>query len=637
MCGIVAYIGNRSCRQLVLDGLTRLERYEYDSAGFVCIDSRYPHFSFHKEAGGISPVRRLAHSIPFDGTVGMAHLRWTAHGIADPHYAQPHFNCAKTLAGILNGTIEGGQELRQRLIDQDHEFTTATDAEAVVHLFSSLLGRYGDEKRALADLAKQINGAYALVFLSEADPEKIMVLRRHSPLSIGIGEGEMFVVSDLEALPPTINRIIFLPDNAYACIYKDSIDLYNFEGKSIPYYIQEFDADKSAFKLAWQDHHLPKEIFEQKRAINRTIAFCKSVGPCMDNELSETFMLHRGYHPSEYNESLWRHMGLTNEKIQEITSINLIGAGSSWHAAHIASFFFREIVNIPTQAHIASEFCSMPLFPERNSLYFIISESGETQDTLAALRLANSFDHHTVALTNVASSTMVREASGFLPMQAGPEIAHISTKAFSTQVATLYWLAHRIAFDRGKESLEQIHHAEEALFIAAEILEAVIDSNKLRIIQEFIPRYCTHEQFIFLGKQLSYPLALEAALKFREIAKIFAFGLSAGEIEHESHALVTQQVPVVLFSVLDEVTYRRLLTIAATVKKHGGHLIVVAFDHQHELLALADYSFVIPSVTTLLAPLAMTGLIQFIAFQLAHAKEHPNILQAPFAHHPPIG
>ncbi|MFA5306919.1 MAG: glutamine--fructose-6-phosphate transaminase (isomerizing) [Candidatus Babeliales bacterium] len=637
MCGIVAYNGNKSCRQLVLEGLTRLERYEYDSAGFVCIDSRHAHFSYHKEAGGVSPIQRLGQEVNFDGTIGIAHLRWTAHGVADANNAQPHFNCKKNITGALNGTIEGGDALRHRLVDQGHELITTTDAEAVIHLFGILLEQLGDHKKALIELFKQTTGAYALVVLDEAHPEKLMVTRRHSPLSIGVGEGEMIVVSDVASLPPEINRVIFIPDNACACIYKDSLDLYNAEGRPIPYYIQEIDSHDAALTRMGKGHHLPKEIFEQKRAIHRTIAFCKSIGPCLDDQIAQTLMLHRHHHASDYDESLWRHMGLTTEKIQALTSINLIGAGSSWHAAQIAAFFFREIVNIRTHVHMASEFCATSFFPEQDSLYFIVSESGETKDTLAALRLANSYDQHTVAITNVASSTMVREASGFLPLQAGPEIAHTSTKAFSTQVATLYWLAHRIALDRGKIDAHTLHEIEETLFVAAEILEAVIDSNKFPIIQEFIPRYCTWDRFVLLGRHINYPFALEAALKFREIAKVYAIGLPVGEIEHESYALIAHKVPTFLFSVLDDVGYQRILGMAQAIKENGGNLIVIAFEEQNELIRMADFSFVIPRVTPLLAPLAMTGLMQFLAFQLSHAKEHPYFIRPHHAHQPPIG
>lgn len=637
MCGIVAYNGNKSCRQSVLEGLTRLDRYEYDSAGFACIDSRHAHFSYHKEAGGFSPLQRLGQAINFDGIIGIAHIRWTSHGIADSNNAQPHFNCKKNIAGAMNGTIEEADALRHRLIEQGHELASSTDAEAVIHLFGILLEQLGDHKKALIELFKQTTGAYALVVIDEAHPEKLMITRRHSPLSIGIGDGEMMVVSDIAALPSSINRVIFLPDNACACVYKDSLDLYNAEGRPIPYYIQEIDTHETALTKSGNKNHLPKEIFEQKRAIHRTIAFCKLIGPCLDERVAQTLMLHRNHNASEYDESLWRHMGLTTEKIQDLTSINLIGAGSSWHAAHIAAFFFKEIVNIRTQVHMASEFCSTPFFPEPNSLYFVISESGETQDTLAALRLANSYDQHTVAITNVASSTMVREASGFLPMQAGPEIAHTSTKAFSTQVATLYWLAHRIALDRGKISAPHMHKTEDALLVTAEILEAVIDTNKFSIIQEFIPRYCTWDRFVLLGRHINYPLALEAALKLREIAKVYAIGLCAGEIEHESYVLVANKVPTFLFSVLDDVGYQRILTTAQAIKEHGGDLIAIAFEEQTELIQMADFSFVIPRVTSLLAPLAMTGLMQFLAFQLSHAKEHPYFIRPHRAHQPPIG
>jgi len=253
----------------------------------------------------------------------------------------------------------------------------------------------------------------------------------------------------------------------------------------------------------------------------------------------------------------------------------------------------------------------------------MVSQSGETADTLEALRLINSFGVSTIALTNVPTSSMVREASGFLPMQAGPEISVASTKAFSTQVATLYWLANRLALERGDITGEQMHNAEEDLFITAEVLEAAIEIHKLRITQELAKKYAQYDRFIFLGRHISYPFAMEAALKLKEISYIFSQCYPAGELKHGPIALIDDRTPIVLFSVLDDLIYRKIISNAHEVKARNGHLIVFAFEGQDDLIKLADCAFVIPKVTPLLAPLAITGLMQFFVYQITRELNRP--------------
>jgi len=627
MCGIIAYVGTKPCRQIVLDGLARLEYREYDSAGFVCIDAKHNHFSFHKETGGLSPVKKLLESTTFDGIIGMAHTRWATHGIVAHNNAHPHFNCKKSIALVHNGIIEDHEELRQQLIDQGHDFSSSTDTEVVSHLFSTLLDQHKNVKKALLELVKRIKGAYALTFLLEQHPDMIVVVRHHLPMNIGFGDGEMFVASDLIAFPAHIKKVIFMPENTIACITKDGPELFGFDGHTVAYYLQEIDQSMLLTDKNDSRQYLLKEIYEQKRAINRTISFCKVIGNSFEDTFTDASSLNKNHQTAEYNDSIWRHIGLTVEKVKEIQNIHLVCAGSSWHAARIARLFFETVSNIPTYAHLASEFCYTPFFPNPSNVHIVISQSGETTDTLEALRFINSFEQHTVALTNVASSSMVREASGFLPMQAGPEIAGSSTKAFSTQVATLYWLAHRMALERGTITPEQMNAAEENVFVAAEILEASIDIYKFRIINQLASRYALYDRFIFVGKQISFPLAMEASLKLQELSGTFAHAFPAGELKHGSHELIDEQTPVVLFSVLDDVMYQKLILNAHDIKKRNGHLIVFAFEEQDELLSLADTSFVFPRVTPLLAPLAMAGVMQFFIYQLS--QQQNNFLSRP--------
>lgn len=617
MCGIVAYVGDKQCRQFVLEGLARLEYRGYDSAGFVCIDQKHTHLSFHKEAGGLSPVKRLKSAVLFDGLVGIGHTRWATHGVVDYANAHPHFNCDKSIAVVHNGIIERYEGLKDQLVAEGHDFSSSTDTEVVAHLLSSLLTQYGDLHRAVLEALKWLHGAFSLVVLLEQYPDTLVLIRRRSPLVIGVGEHEMFAASDALAFFDVTSTISFMPDESVAFLKKDSVQIFNFDGKPLPFITQELkkefvNVDKQGF-----EHYMLKEIYEQKRAIIRTISFCNVIG----NDNGHT--THSEEKAREHAACVWRQIGLSADQIKELRSIHLVAAGTSWHAALIAQFFFEEVCKIPTRVYLASEFRYASFFPEPNSLFIMVSQSGETADTLEALRLVNSFGIPTVALTNVAFSTIVREAGGFLPMQAGPEISVASTKAFSTQIAAFYWLAHKMALERGAITFQEMNKAEENLLVTAEILESVIDTYKLSIIQKHAPFYAQFDRFIFLGRHISYPFAMEAALKLKEISYIFAQCYPAGELKHGPIALVDERFPVVIFSVIDDLIYHKIVSNAQEVKARRGHLVVFAFEGQKELINLADCAFIIPRVEPLLAPLAMTGVMQFFVYQITRELDLP--------------
>lgn len=624
MCGIVAYVGERPCRQHIFDGLARLEYRGYDSAGFVCIDARHNHFSYHKEAGSIDLVKKLAQAVTFDGNIGLGHTRWATHGVVDQRNAHPHFNCRKSIAVVHNGIIEGFEALRERLTQEGHDFYSSTDTEVAVHLFSSLLTTHKSIKSAIVALSKKLHGAYALVFLLEDYPDQLIVIRHKSPIVLGVGNNEMFVASDFLAFSDKTNQVMFLPDDSYAIVKKNNVELFDFTGNKISCTPETINTQYAAVDKQEFEHFMLKEIYEQKRAIMRTINFFNMIG-CSNETVAEVALdpIQTLQNPLEYNECIWHQLGVSKTQIKNLKSLNLVAAGTSWHAARIGQFFFEIIAKIPTHVYLASEFRYMPLFVGEETMYMMISQSGETADTLEALRLVNSFDMQTITITNVASSSMVREASGFLPMQAGPEISVAATKTFSSQVSSLYWLAHRIAYERGEITAEQLHNAEEDLYVAAEILETTIETHKIKIIQDFAPKYSKFDRYIFLGRHVSYPFALEAALKLKEISYIFAQCYPAGELKHGPIALVDERTPVIIFSVLDELIYNKLVSNAHEIKARKGNLVVFAFEGQTELMNLADVVFSIPKVTPLLAPLAMTGIMQFFVYQVARELNRP--------------
>ena len=621
MCGIVAYVGDRKCRETVVSGLERLEYRGYDSAGFVCIDAQHKHVSFSKEAGALNSLKKTLSKSQSDGFIGMGHTRWATHGTATRENAHPHFNCDNSIAVVHNGILESYTEIREALINNGHEFRSSTDTEVAAHFLESVIACHKTRKSAVVDFVQQLKGVYAFVFLMEDDPDRLLLIRRKSPLAVGIGDGEMFAASDPIVFSDKTNKVLFLPDESFAFVSKDSIELYDFNGKVLKVKPQEVNFTFNAANKQGFEHYMLKEIYEQKKAINHTISFYKLLGN--KTNLSRRHYSERYDIKSEYQDSIWDQLGLTLEQVRNLEHIHLVAAGTSWHAGRIAQFFFEDMCYIPTGVHLASEFRYKRFFPQKNSVYIVISQSGETADTLEALRLVNANDLSTIALTNVASSTIVREADGFLLMQAGPEISVASTKAFTSQVASLYWLANRIALERGLITAREMKATEEDLFIAAEVLESSIEDYKWKIINSLAPQYCKYDRFIFLGRHISHPFAMEAALKLKEIAYVFAQSYASGELKHGPLALIDSKTPIALFSVLDELIYRKLLANAQEVKARNGHLIVFAFEGQTELISLADTAFVIPRVGKYLDPLAMSGLMQFFIYYISRERGCP--------------
>jgi glucosamine--fructose-6-phosphate aminotransferase (isomerizing) len=594
MCGIVGYIGKNYSRAFVLEGLARLEYRGYDSAGFACIDPKDSRLFYHKAAGRLTNLVEKCDKSLIDGHLGIGHTRWSTHGVSSEDNAHPQFDCNKTVSIIHNGIIENHLELKKQLIETGHIFHSQTDTEIVAHLLESYLESHKTFKGAVVDLVNQLEGAYAIVAILQDHPDVMVLIRKRSPLCVGIGDDEMFVASDLMAFADKTKKVLFLPDESIAFVKKNRIELYDFSGNVLPIQIQEITTQWSAFEKSGHEHYMLKEIYEQKTAIHDTVTFLHSI-----------------------RNRIWDHLGLTVDQVLKLDRLHLIGCGTSWHAGLIAEYFFEQICMIPTEVHLASEFRYRHFFPDLQGAYIMISQSGETADTLEALRMINTVKLPTIALTNVASSTMVREADGFMLTQAGQEVAVASTKAFSTQVAALYWLAHRIALEKKLITEQQMDLAEEDLLVVAEVLENGIENYKIDIVQTIAQRYAKYRKVIFLGRNISYPFAMEAALKLKEISYIFAQCYPAGELKHGALALVDAETPVFIFSHQDPLVYQKLVSNAQEVKARGAHVVVFAFDGQDELCSLADQVFITPRVRPLLGQLAMTGLMQFLVYHMA--------------------
>lgn len=600
MCSVVGYIGKKLSRSFIVTLLERLEYRGYDSAGFACYSSTQKKILSCKAAGSLSNLFLALEKNPLNGYSGIGHTRWATHGALSEVNAHPHYDCTNQIAVVHNGIIENHMQLKKDLILQGHIFKSATDTEVVVHLFEQCLKDTENLQKAIELLVQKIQGSYALVFLIEKYPEFLIAIRSKSSLCLGIGDQEIFIASDLLAFIDKTQQVLFMPDKSYALIQKDLVEIYNFNGKVLPLFMQKVEASVGAMHKKGFEHFMLKEIYEQKSAVYKTID-----------------------HLYQNKNTVCESLGISNNEMTDLQQIGLVGCGSSWHAARIAQFFFESIAKVSTKVHLASELCYAPFFSNKKSLYFFVSQSGETADTLEALSFVQSKLVPTVAVTNVASSAIVRQAGGFLCTQAGQEIAVASTKAFSTQLVAFYWIAHVIAVERGQYQQSKLDQVQRELKQVADALEQTIEEYKQKIETIFVPRYAASKQAVFLGRGISYSFAMEAALKLKEISYIFAQAYPSGELKHGPLALIDESMPVFIFSQQDPLLYRKILSSAQESYARGGKIIAFVFAGQQELIALAQDFFIMPTVPPLLEPLVMTGIMQYVCYSIAKKMGKP--------------
>lgn len=599
MCSVVGYVGSHNSRGAVVEGLRRLEYRGYDSSGYACLDAYNHRIMYVKAEGALKNLLKLFDKNPIDGSVGIGHTRWATHGASSTQNAHPHFDCHKTISIVHNGIIENYAALKKELMDQGHVFHSETDTEVIAHVIEHELQKNMSFTLAqlMSVVVSRLVGAYAFMVVMQDHPDLIIAVRKGSPLCIGVGNGEMFVASDVLAFAGKTDRVVFMPEKTFAIVTKNDMTLHDFSGNRIEFLIKQIDAQWIAVEKDGHAHYMLKEIYEQRDVIQRSVRFFRSL---------------RG--------RVWESIGFPQETIIGIEKVVIIACGTSWHAGRIAEFFFDEVVGIPAQAVLASEFRYRSFFPQKNVLYVAISQSGETLDTLETVRFLKERGQQVLALTNVASSVLVREADGFLLTQAGPEIAVASTKAFTAQLAALFWLAHTIAHEKKCISAEAYTLSEEDLLLAGELLENMIEHYKHDIIDTLAPLYAQFDRVVFIGRHSMYPLAMEAALKLKEIAYIFAQVYPAGELKHGPIALIDEKTPVFLFSHPDSAIYKKMVSAAQEIKARKGRLLVFAFEGQTELLDLADHAFVFPIMQHSLAIIAMTGVMQMFVYYIARCK-----------------
>ncbi|HUZ36650.1 MAG TPA: glutamine--fructose-6-phosphate transaminase (isomerizing) [Streptosporangiaceae bacterium] len=606
MCGIVGYAGHRQAVDVVIEGLTRLEYRGYDSAGIAVVaDGR---LAAQKRAGKLANlVKALDAEPPLPGTVGVGHTRWATHGPPTDPNAHPHTDCGGHLAVVHNGIIENFAALRAQAAADGHELASDTDTEVVAHLLEAEMAAAGGLPRpgALADamrrVCRQLEGAFTLVAVDIRDPEAVVGARRNSPLVIGRGEQENFLASDVAAFIAYTRRAVELGQDQVAEIRADGITVTGFDGT--PAQVNEYrvDWDVSAAEKAGYEYFMLKEIAEQPRAIADTLL--GRVGTDGQLKLDE--------------------MRLPADELREIDKIIVVACGTAYHAGLIAKYAIEHWSGIPCEVELASEFRYRDPILTRTTLVIAISQSGETMDTLMAVRHAREQRSRVLAICNVNGSTIPRECDGVLYTRAGPEIAVASTKAFLTQLVGCYLVALYLAQLRGTKYGDEIREVISQLARMPAAVDAVLETMEpvRALARELAGERCV----LFLGRHVGYPVALEGALKLKELAYMHAEGFAAGELKHGPIALIEDGLPVVVVVPSAEgrgVLRDKIVSNIQEIRARGARVIVVVEQGDHEVKPYADMLIEVPHVPTLLQPLVTTVPLQVFACELATAKGH---------------
>ncbi|KIX14494.1 glutamine--fructose-6-phosphate transaminase (isomerizing) [Dethiosulfatarculus sandiegensis] len=590
MCGIIGYLGSKPAVDVIMEGLSRLEYRGYDSAGLAVIKDNS--FEIRRAEGKLVKLAERLKQDPVEGSVGMGHTRWATHGKPSETNAHPHV--AGDVALIHNGIIENYLEIKADLKEEGHTFSSETDTEIVAHLVENLLQKGMDLHQAVRKSLQRIRGSYALVIMDRNQPDLIIGARKESPLVLGMGEeGEFFLASDVPAFLAHTNRVVFLEDNDLIELTPDQVRIFDKNDLVKDFKVETISWSPAMAEKAGYTHFMQKEIFEQPRAIIDTLAGrIKSGSP-------EVFL---------------PDIGLEDEVFKSFDRVVMLACGTSYHAGLIGKFLFEGLARIPVEVDLGSEFRYRDPLVGPKDLVVAISQSGETADTLAALKEATSKGATALAICNVVGSSLTREASGTLYTHAGLEIGVASTKAFTTQLVALYLLALHMGRLRGNVSDEKGIELVDDLIKLPGLLQEVLDKEEE--IKKIAEDYCQADDFLYLGRGLCYPIALEGALKLKEISYIHAEGYPAGEMKHGPIALIDEKMPVVVLANNTDV-FEKVLSNMQEVSARGGKLIALTEEDNSAALALADSAVMIPAAPQTLAPVLLTIPLQLLAYHIS--------------------
>ena len=604
MCGIVGYVGKKRVVPVIIDGLRRLEYRGYDSAG-IAVCGNGEGLQIRRAEGKLRNLEEAIRLKPIDGTYGIGHTRWATHGRPTEENAHPHRDCTGNIVVVHNGIIENYVQLKRKLKEEGHRFTTETDTEIIAHMVEKYLLKDANGKSpvledAVRKTVSQLTGVFALAVISVSEPNKIVAARNGPPAVIGLGKDEYFVASDVPAILYHTRDLFFLADGDLAVITPEGVQLTDFQGQPIVRQVQHVTWDPIMAEKGGFKHFMLKEIYEQPRAVRDT-----TLGR-ISQETGHVFL---------------DEMEITESEFKAVKKINIEACGTSWHAGQAGKFMIESLARVPVEVDYASEWRYRDPLVAPDTITLVISQSGETADTIAAQREAKAKGSKTLAICNVVSSMITREASGTIYTHAGPEIGVASTKAFTGQLTALYLFALYLAQVRGTMTPEQARAAVQELTRIPGKLEHLLTHDEE--CEDLAKLYVRAQDFLFLGRGIHYPIALEGALKLKEISYIHAEGYPAGEMKHGPNALIDENLPVVVIATCDKnnelskIRYEKTISNLKEVKARSGTVIALATEGDEDIKEAADHVLYIPAAPEELSPILEIVPLQLLAYHIA--------------------
>jgi len=607
MCGIVGYVGPKKVVPVIIEGLRRLEYRGYDSAGIAVGSPSHKTLEVRRAPGKLANLEEVLHEHPLHGTFGIGHTRWATHGRPTEENAHPHRDCTGRIVVVHNGIVENYLALKRELIEQGHKFVTETDTEIIAHLIEQVqldadaAGEPVTLEVAVRRAVKRLTGAFALGVLSATEPDKIVVARFGPPVVIGVGEGESFVASDVPGILHHTRNIYLLADGDMAILTLAGVQLTDFDGNPIHRALTHIQWDPVQAEKGGYKHFMLKEIWEQPRAITDTTLGRVSL------DSGKVFL---------------GEMKIDDDELASASSINIAACGTSWHAALAGKYMIERLARLPVDVDYASEYRYRNPIPDRNALGLLITQSGETADTLAAQREMIALGSKTVAICNVVDAMVAREAHGAIYTHAGPEIGVASTKAFTSQLTALFLLALKLGQLRGRIDPAQSVLLIEQLSRIPGKIEEILRSRSAQC-EQLAASFSTARDFLYLGRGIHFPIALEGALKLKEISYIHAEGYPDGEMKHGPNALIDETLPVVVLVTRDEadpaskLRYEKTLSNIQEVTARSGRVIAIATEGDTTIGSLVEHVIHIPPAIEMLSPLIEVVPLQLLAYYIA--------------------
>lgn len=593
MCGIVGYIGKRDTQSVLIEGLKKLEYRGYDSAGIAVYTNNG--LKITKATGRLANLEHKLEDAPLVGSAGIGHTRWATHGKPSDVNSHPHTDHSKKFSVVHNGIVENYLELKDELISQGYEFVSETDTEVISHLLAREYN--GDIVAAVQKAISYMRGAFALGVLTEYEPEKLVAVRQASPLVIGIGDGENFIGSDIPALLNYTRKVYILNDGEMAVLTKDAVELMTIEGNFISREMINVDWDAVTAEKGGFAHFMLKEIHEQPKAYRDTML---------------------GRIDESGRRIVLPDLHLTEDKIRSINNVHIVACGTAYHAGLVGGAVIERLVRIPVMYDVASEYRYRSPLITPDTLVIVVSQSGETADTLAALREAQANGAHVLAITNVVGSSIARDADDVINTLAGPEIAVASTKAYTSQLIAFYLFSLYLAQVRGTQTADEIAHIIAAMHALPEQVESMLAN--VDAIKAYAEHIAKHEDLFFIGRGLDYAVAMEGSLKLKEISYIHSEAYAAGELKHGTLALIEEGIPVIALATQESVLEKTVSNIKE-VKARGADVLALTHEeHVAGLLKSVDQAFAIPKTLSILTPALSVVPLQLLAYYASLAR-----------------